>query len=202
VLVDGRLQNSDFHVLYQLGKIPLLPTSSNFEHLISTPNIVAADKTIYIEELDKYPQYQLMFLRPRRWGKSTFLQMLANYYDMSKADEFDDTFGQLYIGKHPTKDRSSLLVLLFDFSRITTFESPHETRKELNAMMLQVLRKFLETNKRFLGYPNSETLLSDDGADALQNVLVSLLIAVCAFWLIRISADSCRRAQTKAFCWS
>jgi hypothetical protein len=37
--------------------IPILPCNSNFHHLIMTPNILAADKTKYIEELDKEPQY-------------------------------------------------------------------------------------------------------------------------------------------------
>jgi hypothetical protein len=203
VLADRPLQNSEFHVLDQ-GQTPRLPNNSNFDHLINIPNIIAADKTSFIEELDKDPQYQLMFLRPRRWGKSSFLRMLADYYDMSKADEFDGTFGDLYIGKHPTAARSSLLVLLFDFSDISTFESPHQTRKDLNAMMLRVLRNFLETNERFLGYPNPESLLSGDGdgADALQIVLVSLLIAVFAFWLIRFYVGPCKKAQTKALCWS
>ena len=52
-----------------------------------------------------------MYLRPRRWDKSTFLQTLPNYYGKNKADEFEDTFDQLYTGKHPTPSRSSLLVL-------------------------------------------------------------------------------------------
>jgi hypothetical protein len=106
--------------------------------------------------------------------------MLANYYDLSKAHEFDNTFGQLYIGKHPTEDRSSLLVLLFDFSGISTVH-PDQARKDLNNTMLRALRKFLETNKRFLGYPTSESLLGDDGTNALRNVLVSFLIYISAF---------------------
>lgn len=105
-----------------------------------------------------------MFLRPRRWGETTILQMLVNYYDLSKAHEFDDTFGQLYIGKNPTKDRSSLLVLLFVFSGISTVH-PDETKKQLNDTILDALRRFLETNKRFPGYLTSESRLGDDSTN-------------------------------------
>jgi hypothetical protein len=106
--------------------------------------------------------------------------MLANYYDFSKAHEFDNLFGQLYIGKKPTKDRSSLLVLLFDFSGITTLD-PNEVKKDLNDTILDSLRNFLEINGQFLGNPDLEALLGDDGTKALRTVLVSLLIYVSTF---------------------
>ena len=106
--------------------------------------------------------------------------MLANYYDLNKAHKFDDTFGQLYIGKNPTKARSSLLVLLFDFSGISTV-NPDETKKELNDRMLHALQLFMVANKQFLGNPDLQSLLGDDGTNALQKVLVSLFIPVSAF---------------------
>jgi Predicted AAA-ATPase len=115
------LQILTFLVLYQLST-PLLTTGSSFEHLINTPNILVANKTVYIEPLDGDAQYQILFLRPRRSGKTTFLQMLASYYDLNKAHEFDNTFSQLYIGKNPRKDRVSLLVLLFEFSGISAVD--------------------------------------------------------------------------------
>ena len=40
--------------------------------------------------------------RPRRFGKSLFLNMLGIYYDINKQDKFEEIFGGLYIGKHPT----------------------------------------------------------------------------------------------------
>jgi hypothetical protein len=39
-----------------------------------------------------------------------------NYYDINRKDEFDELFGNLYIGKHPTPERNSYAVLKFDFS--------------------------------------------------------------------------------------
>jgi hypothetical protein len=157
--------------MYQRAEIPLLPGHSNFDHLITTPGILAADKTMYIRELDKNPQYQYMFLRARRWGKSTFLQMLADYYDKNKAGRFEDTFGQLDIGKDPTPCRSSLLVLLFDFSPIRVSDRLEESfHGTLNAS----LRKFLITNARFLGHPNpKDFIVHNDAADSIERVFVS-----------------------------
>jgi hypothetical protein len=124
---------------------------------------------MYIEELDKSREYQYMFLRPRRWGKSTFLQMLADYYDKNKATQFDDTFSHLYIGKHPTPCRSSLLILLFDFSSIRTFEQLNES---FNDTLNLTLRLFLETNARFLGHPDPGALIQAKAIQSLEAVLV------------------------------
>jgi hypothetical protein len=157
-----------------------LPTSSNFDHLITVADMIAADKSRYIAELDQNPQYQYVFLRPRRWGKSTFLQMLANYYDKGRAAEFDTTFGQLYIGKNPTDDRSSLLVLLFDFSSINSFASLQKTEAQMNTMMCSNLRRFLKTNREFLGDPDPD-LITGDGGDSLRNVLVCILLFIPTF---------------------
>jgi Predicted AAA-ATPase len=199
--LKSRCEILTFHNLYQPSETPLLASTSNFNDLVNTPNILAADKTVYIKDLDENPQYQLMFLRPRGWGKTTFLHMLANYYDLNKAHEFNNTFGQLYIGKNPTVDRSSLLVLLFDFSGITTVK-PDEAKQALNDTLLSTLRDFLETNKRFLGYPTSESLLGDNGTNALRNVLVSLPIPSPHFWLTLFFAEPCNKVQAKALCWS
>jgi hypothetical protein len=143
--------------------------------------MIAADKTSYIEILDQEPQYQYMFLRPRRWGKSTFLQMLATYYDKSQADMFDETFGELYIGKHPTATRSSLLVLLFDFSSFDAMGGDIE--RDFNDQLNATLVKFLKGNAKFLGNPDTRTLIKDDAAVSLHLVLERIQ------YLLRASID-------------
>jgi Predicted AAA-ATPase len=149
-----------------------LPSHSHFHHLIEMPNIVPTDKMKYIEELDKVQQYQYMFLQPRRWGKSTFLQTLVKYYDKSKGKHFNSIFGDLYIGKHPTYTRSSLLVILFDFSTILTIGSMECTAWEYNARMFSTLRQFLDKNRSFLGHPDVEMVLNTNSMTALERVLV------------------------------
>ncbi len=62
----------------------------------------------------------LFFIRPRRFGKSLFLNMLAFYYDIYYKDEFEAVLGDTYIYKNPTKEASSYYILKFDFSAVST----------------------------------------------------------------------------------
>lgn len=86
----------------------------NFED-VRTEDCYYVDKTPYIEEVEASNKF-FFYIRPRRFGKSLTLSMLQNYYDVNKKDEFDDLFGTLYIGKHPTAERNSYLVMRLDFS--------------------------------------------------------------------------------------
>ena len=73
------------------------------------------DKTPFIEEVEAANHF-FLFNRPCRFGKSLTLSMLQNYYDVNKKEMFDQLFGDLYIGKNPTPERNSYLVLNLDFS--------------------------------------------------------------------------------------
>ena len=76
------------------------------------------DKTMYIPKLEFASSY-LFFVRPRRFGKSLMLSMLRAYYDINLADKFQDYFGHLWIGQHPTPLHNSYAVLYLDFSQVT-----------------------------------------------------------------------------------
>ena len=55
------------------------------------------DRTDRIARLEEAGS-QLLFLRPRRFGKSLWLSTLENYYDLARADDFDRLFGELVDG--------------------------------------------------------------------------------------------------------
>ncbi len=80
------------------------------------------DKTPFLPVLENpMSGYRhLLFLRPRRFGKSTILSMLSHYYDVAKAVEFDELFRGLWIYDHPTPLRNQFLMLSFDFSQVAT----------------------------------------------------------------------------------
>ena len=61
---------------------------------------------------------QLVFIRPRRFGKSLLLSMLDHYYDIHRADQFAELFGHLAIGQNPTPLHNQYLILRWDFSLI------------------------------------------------------------------------------------
>ena len=77
------------------------------------------DKSRFIEILERQPPY-LFLIRPRRFGKSLFLAMLEAYYSIDYAGRFEELFGELYIGQHPTKRHNSYMVLRFNFSEVSS----------------------------------------------------------------------------------
>ena len=93
---------------------------SDFKRL-KTENFYFVDKTHYIEKLENFPSSFMMFLRPRRFGKSLLIAILEAYYDSYFKDEFDDIFKDTYILNHKTKEASSYMVLRFDFSAIDIY---------------------------------------------------------------------------------
>ncbi len=78
-----------------------------------------ADKTPLLPALEGLYRH-VVFLRPRRFGKSTLLSMLERYYDIRYAQQFDSLFRGLWIHEHPTSERSSYLVLSLDFASVAT----------------------------------------------------------------------------------
>lgn len=76
------------------------------------------DKTPYIAVLEKYNTRFPFIIRPRRFGKSLFANMLMAYYDKAAKPEFKKNFEGTWIGEHPTPLASQFLVLKFDFSGI------------------------------------------------------------------------------------
>jgi hypothetical protein len=46
--------------------------------------------------------------------------MLEAYYDVRYADQFDELFGKLYIGQHPTSIHNQFLIMRFNFSEVSS----------------------------------------------------------------------------------
>jgi hypothetical protein len=80
------------------------------------------DKTQFLPQFESnlYGAGKLFFLRPRRFGKSSLLSMMAHYYDISLADQFDELFRGLWVHEHPTPEKSKYMVMHLNFSQVTT----------------------------------------------------------------------------------
>ena len=87
-------------------------------HSMITKGHYFVDRTSFIAKLENLGNRNLMFVRPRRFGKSLWISVLQHYYDVRFKDEFDKLFGKFYIGTHPTPERNNYLVLRFQFSGI------------------------------------------------------------------------------------
>lgn len=73
------------------------------------------DKTHYIPLIEGANKY-FFYIRPRRFGKSLTISMLHHYYNILEADKFEKWYGDLYIGKHPTPERNSYLIIYLNFA--------------------------------------------------------------------------------------
>ena len=102
---------------------------SDFD-LFITEQYHYVDRTNHIPLLEKAGK-QLLFLRPRRFGKSLLLSMLENYYDINKADRFEELFGNLAIGQNPTPEHSQYFVLKWDFSMVSPEGDGEAIRRSL-----------------------------------------------------------------------
>lgn len=115
---------------------------SNFKKLI-TENYYYVDKTKFIEVLENFNEQYLIFLRPRRFGKSLFISLLEHYYDKRWSDEplFDD----FYIGKNPTPLKGSYYVLTFSFAGINT-DTEENTKSGFNSNVRNGIKQFIYNN--------------------------------------------------------
>lgn len=133
---------------------------ADFER-VRTDDYYYVDKTQYIELLEQMPSF-LFLIRPRRFGKSLFLNMLYCYYDISYADRFDKLYADLYIGKHPTKERNSYLILKFNFSAISG--TSNELKKNFNDYISRQMDFFASTYASYFEEGFRERLLAIDNA--------------------------------------
>ena len=123
------------------------------------------DKTQYIADLE--PIKNPVFLRPRRFGKSLFCSMLQYYYDIHEAGRFSELFGQTWIGKNPTSQHNSYIVLKFDFSAIPISDNLKDIEKNFHRYCNErIIGTKIETNTHSIKtiplspYDNAATNLS------------------------------------------
>ena len=90
---------------------------SNYEAIVKD-NRIYVDKTMYIEKMENLSDRTIMFLRPRKFGKTLFTSTLEYYYDINQREKFDELFKNTYIGKNPTVNKNKYYVLRFNFSGI------------------------------------------------------------------------------------
>ena len=121
---------------------------ANFQQII-TEGYFYQDKTDFIRLLEEEGK-NLLFLRPRRFGKSLLLSMLAHYYDVKQAENFDKLFGHLSIGRKPTLLRNKYFVLKWDFSLIEASGELENIKKSLYAHINHQIEEFYNYYEEFL----------------------------------------------------
>ena len=81
-------------------------------------NAAFVDKTGFIEVIDNLDTKYPVLLRPRRFGTSTFVQMLDYFYDIAKKDQYDEVFRGTKIHEKNLPSHNTYHVISFEFSEI------------------------------------------------------------------------------------
>lgn len=115
---------------------------------IMRKNYYYVDKTRFIEMIERQPSY-LFLIRPRRFGKSLFLAMLETYYSIDYAEQFEELFGGLYIGQHPTEEHNKYLVLRFNFSEVSS--KLENLERSFSEYCCSVMIRFVKKYEHLLG---------------------------------------------------
>jgi len=145
---------------------------SDFEKLI-VDNYFYQDRTVFIETLEKWPSLYPVFLRPRRFGKSLFISTLHHYYGLEHQLDFQQLFGHLYIGQHPTPLANAYLVLSFEFSRIDT-ASHESTYKGFLTNVIEGARAFLSAYDQFFTKEDTQTILAQTSPESVVKTLFGI----------------------------
>ncbi|MDR2115779.1 MAG: ATP-binding protein [Planctomycetaceae bacterium] len=144
--------------------------NANFKNIRTENNYIYIDKTRFIETLERESNSSQIFIRPRRFGKSLFLSMLAYYYDINFADEFAQLFGDLYIGQHPTPRKNSYAVMEFDFSSVDTANA-ESFRNTFFDNIRHTVCRFLSNHKNI--FPDALQII--DQINRQEHITLSIL---------------------------
>ncbi len=119
-------------------------------------NRAFADKSGIILHLDDdgmtpYP----VLLRPRRFGKSTFVQMLKCFYDISYADRYEELFSGTAVYNEDLESHNTYHVLDFDFSGVSGDDKNTSINGFITAVDLGIT-DFIERYPDFVFNPTEE----------------------------------------------
>ena len=129
---------------------------------IRLENRLYVDKTRFVHALEE--ERYVFLIRPRRFGKSCWVSLLDNYYNRTRADDFEAVFGGTDLGRQPTENRHRYVVLRFNFS---AFDDTLETlRERFETYCHLIVRNALERNRDLFPEEQIERILSLPSIDA------------------------------------
>lgn len=142
-------------------------SQADFKTLI-TANKLYIDRTAFIRTLENESNTNLIFVRPRRFGKSLWISILHYYYGVEHKDLFEKLFGAFAIGQNPTPLRNTYLVLRFQFAGIDV-ETNESTYQGFRQNVLVGLVKCMGAYPSYFSEDNiSEIKALDTPASMIQ----------------------------------
>lgn len=140
---------------------------SDFMDIIQR-NQYYVDKTMYLPMLEDEAD-ALFFIRPRQFGKSLFISMMQAYYDIGMRDRFQELFGNLWIGSHPTEYQGQFQILYLDFSKIGGDIT--ELKENFNTYCNDCIDNFIEKYQEYYPERVVEKVLKAETAARKLNLI-------------------------------
>ena len=145
-------------------------------------NKYLVDKSMFFERMERAGNF-LFLVRPRRFGKSLFLNMLEAYYDINEKDNFQELFKGMYAAEHPTEYRNKYQVLHLDFSLVGS--DVENLRTNFSSYLTSCCATFVRKYASY--YPEGvaeEVLRGKTGMDILNRLNLAAHAAGCPLYLI------------------
>ena len=143
---------------------------TDFKKIIEK-NYAFVDKTRFLEVYEESGTSVSMFLRPRRFGKTMFTELLRYYYDIALQEEADLLFKGRYIASHPTSLKNSYYVLQFDLSGVDTRSSESMTRSFIKRVLIGIADFYIR-------YPKfAPVSLPENVSEGRDELLLSMITA-------------------------
>ncbi|KAF9381304.1 hypothetical protein CPC16_009905 [Podila verticillata] len=166
---EGSLVFSDQH----FRGFPL-NDKSNFESIRANPQFAYFDRTRYITELQDSLENVILFLRPRRFGKSLFVSTLAHFHGVEHAHNYAALFEGLDVARDvKSRDRTIkafkpglYLIMAFDFSAVNRSNDVNKAAENLNNMINDAIFAFCRTYAHYLGEDTCQQLEAELHQDA------------------------------------
>ncbi|KAG0065493.1 hypothetical protein BGZ89_008264, partial [Linnemannia elongata] len=160
-LYDGREASMTFRKDDFKG-FPLNDKRS-FEAIRTNPQYAYFDRTGYISVLESFLESVLLFLRPRRFGKSLFLSTLAHFHGVEHKQNHKELFQGLDVDRDVRSEKvtpGQYLILTFDFSAVNRSPDVKTAEDSLNAMINSAIGNFYRIYAQYLGVATSEQLIA------------------------------------------
>ncbi|KAF9343265.1 hypothetical protein BGX34_007009, partial [Mortierella sp. NVP85] len=141
-----------------------LNDKGDLEKIRVNPAYAYFDRTRYISVVDSFLENVLLFLRPRRFGKSLFLSTLKHFHGVENKHNYEALFRDLDVDRDVKSGKitpGQYLIMPFDFSVIDRSPDLDIARNSLNDMLNSAIRAFYMTYAPYLGTAASHQLIED-----------------------------------------
>jgi hypothetical protein len=141
--------------------------------------IVFLDKTRPI--LDFPDRYRYLLIRPPRFGKTSFLSALTQFYDLRKGDSFGHFFESLVATAESRgiPEHNTHLCLSFKFSKFHVLSNLSEIAVSWDFFLSLIVQRFLSDYAVELEISDPESFMKDANTNLLPELFVSAAFRVC-----------------------